>query len=330
MERTVIVTGGFGFLGRKVSSRLREEGFRVIQMALPGEDVQGQDHIRGDITDPSSLDLPPTDIIVHCAGILESSHPTDQMMYKVNHEGTMNIYGKGLEAGMKKFVMISTVSAIGPQGTFESPMTEETEPRPDDTYGRSKLRAEQFLVKRGEEDVIDVIILRPTVLYGVGMNIHSSGMKTFTSLRKGIMPLVGEGRIIFNMLHVDNLVQAIFLSVTRGKGVMIFNVSEGPYTLKEVISTIEKEMGKKGHRRVPKAALYLAARAFQVMSPFLKGPPPVSMAKYRGLTSSIWHLNSSRIRRELGYEPVVSLQDGVRTTVREYGWGKREEQGGDE
>ncbi|MBN1389938.1 MAG: NAD(P)-dependent oxidoreductase [Candidatus Thermoplasmatota archaeon] len=321
MEGKVIITGGSGFLGRKVADRLREEGYNVIQMALPDEDVSGDNFFKGDITDISAFDIPRNDIVVHCAGILESSHPTDEMMYRVNFEGTVNVYEKALNAKMKKFIMISTVSAIGPRGTFDTGMTEEMDPRPDDTYGRSKLKAERFLMERGDKDNVDIIILRPTVLYGEGMNIHSSGMKTFTSVHKGIMPVVGQGRIIYNMLHVDNLVQAIYLATTKGKGVRIYNVSEGPYTLMEVVKTIEKEMGKKGHRKIPRFILYIAARSFQILSHFMKGPPPISMVKYRGLTSSIWHLDGSRIERELGYKPLVGLSEGVKRTVQAYGWG---------
>ncbi|MGA1819522.1 MAG: NAD-dependent epimerase/dehydratase family protein [Thermoplasmatota archaeon] len=320
MEGTAVVTGGSGFLGRKVASRLIDSGYTVHQMALPDEQVEGVGFFKGDITDPSGFELPETDIVVHCAGILESSHPTDELMFRVNYQGTVNVYKKALEGGMKKFIMISTVSAIGPQGTADRGMTEDTEPRPDDAYGRSKLKAEDFLRKAGEKDGVDVIILRPTVLYGEGMNIHSSGMKTFTSIKKGIMPIVGGGKTIFNLLHVDNLVEAVVLAVEKGKGVRTYNVSEGPYTLKHVVDTIEKEMGKKGHIRMPKIALHIAARFFQLVSPLMKGPPPVSMVKYRGLTSSIWHLDASRIRKELGYETVTSLEEGVRRTIGHYGW----------
>ena len=320
VEGTAIVTGGSGFLGRKVASRLRDSGYDVYQMALPNEEVEGKWFFKGDITDPSKFELPKADVIVHCAGILESSHPTDELMFKVNHQGTVNVYEKALEGGMRKLIMISTVSALGPQGTAEKGMTEDMLPKPDDAYGRSKLKAEEFLKDAGKRDGTDVIILRPTVLYGEGMNIHSSGMKTFTSIRKGIMPLVGGGRTIFNLLHVDNLVEAIMLAVVKGDGVRTYNVSEGPYTLKFVIDTIEKEMGKKGHIRMPKTVLYLAARFFQLVSPLMRGPPPVSMVKYKGLTSNIWHLDCSLITKELGYKPLVSLEEGVRRTIDHYEW----------
>jgi len=321
VSKVAVVTGGSGFLGRKVSERLREIGYTVYQMAMPGEEVEGKWFFIGDICDAEEISFPENDLVVHCAGVLESSHPTDEMMFRVNYQGTVNAYHEGIKKGMRKFIMISTVSAIGPRGTKERAMTEDTEPRPDDVYGRSKLKAERFLEKRSREDNIDIIIMRPTVLYGEGMNLHSSGMKTFTSINRGIMPLVGKGDTIFNLLYVENFVHAIMLAVERGTGFRIYNVSEGPYTLREVIETIERSLGKKGHRRIPKPVLFLLARFFTITAPLLKGPPPVSMIKYQGLTTSVWHLDSTLIALELGFKPPFTLEEGVDRTVVSYGWG---------
>jgi len=242
-------------------------------------------------------------------------------MFKVNHKGTENVYKEGLRKGMRKIVFISTVAAIGPQGTLEKGMVEKMEPSPKDAYGLSKLKAEQFLVQNGGNDGTDVIILRPTVLYGEGMNIHSSGLKTFTAIEKGIMPIVNDGKNIYNLLHVDNFVDAIRLSVLKGQGIQTYHVGEGPYTHKQVVTTIESAMGRKGHRKIPRCLLYLLARTFEILSPLLKGPPLISMTKYRGLTSSIWHLDHSAIFKDLGYEPIISLEEGVKRTIASYGFG---------
>jgi nucleoside-diphosphate-sugar epimerase len=325
VEQKAIVTGGSGFLGRKVSDKFRENGYHVYQMALPSEEVEGEYFFKGDITDPEKFEFPQADTLIHCAGILESSHPSDELMFKVNYEGTVNVYNEALKKGMKRMVFISTVAAIGPHGTFDHGMREDMPPDPKDAYGRSKLKAERFLEKMAEKDGVDITILRPTVLYGEGMNLNSSGMKTFTAINKGIMPLIGDGNTIYNLLHVENFVHAIILALEKGKGFNIYHVSEGPYSHKQVVETIERVMGKKGHKRIPKPLLYLIARFFGFISPFIKGPPPVSMTKYRGLSSNIWHLDSSKIERELGYEPVITLDEGAKRTISHYGWGEENE-----
>jgi nucleoside-diphosphate-sugar epimerase len=276
--------------------------------------------IRGDITDPDTLNIPDVDMIIHCAGILESSHPTDEMMMRVNFNGTENIFNSGLSKGMKEFIFISTVSVLGPHGTKDKPMTESMEPSPADIYGKSKWKAEEFLTKASKDNNVKVTILRPTVLYGPGMNLNSSGMKTFTAIRKGIMPLVGDGANILNMLYVDNLVEAIFLSMGSSRYSRIYNVSEGPYTQKTVIDAIEKRMDKKGHKRYPKPLLWMMTFFSELSSPLFKGPPLLSWTKYHGLTTSNWNLSSDLIRKELGFKEIVSLEEGVGTTCDHYNW----------
>jgi len=241
-------------------------------------------------------------------------------MMKVNFEGTKNVFKAGTSVGMKEFIFISTVSAIGPHGTKDRPMGESMEPSPVDIYGRSKLKAEEFLKSGSKENDVKVTILRPTVLYGPGMNLNSSGMKTFTAIQKGIMPLVGDGSNILNMLYVDNLVEAIFLSMDSGEVVRTFNISEGPYDQKTVIDAIEKRMNKKGHRRYPKPILWLMTLFSEALSPLFKGPPPISWTKYHGLTTSDWNLSSDMIRKELGFIEVISLEEGVRITCEHYNW----------
>ena len=78
---------------------------------------------------------------------------------------------------------------------------------------------------------------------------------------------------------------------------------------------------------MPKILLYVAARISELSSLFKKGPPHISMTKYRGLTSSIWHLDSSKIEQELGFQPIVSLEEGARRTISFYGWDTEEKSG---
>ncbi len=320
----VVVTGGAGFLGRRICLSLEKKGHIAIPMAMEGEDATGlKGVIRGDITDASSFEFPQCDAVIHCAGILESSHPTDELLFKVNYQGTKNVHEKALKGGSERFIFISTISAVGPWGRKDVPMTESMKPSPADPYGRSKLEAERYLENFAGSKKMVVTILRPSVLYGPGMNLNSSGMKTFTSIRKGIMPLVGKGDHIFNMLYVDNLVKAIVLSLEKNENFAIFHVSEGPYTQREVIKTIEVAMGKMGHRRYPKPLLYLMTLIAELVKPLLKGPPPLSWMKYRALTTDIWNMSSDKIRKDLDFNEDTSLEDGVAITCEHYGWLKK-------
>jgi nucleoside-diphosphate-sugar epimerase len=163
------------------------------------------------------------------------------------------------------------------------------------------------------------------------MSEHSSAMRTFESVRRGIMPMPHRGRHTFNMLYIGNLASAITTASLSGEGVSgTFHVNEGPYTLREVIAAISSEMGSgKGYVRIPGPALLLTAMASEAIAPLLKGPPPFSMTKYRALTSDIWNIGSSRIRDVFQFSAPFSLEEGVRRTCIHYGWSGREERSAD-
>jgi nucleoside-diphosphate-sugar epimerase len=326
VDAKVLVTGGSGFVGGRVVHLLQERGASVISLDRRPSSGGSFQSIAGDITDPTSFSIPEgLDTIVHCAGILESSHAGKEALFKINLEGTKRIYAKAKEAGAERFVLMSTIMAVGPLGRANAPMDEETEPRPDEPYGESKLLAERFLMEHGPKDGIDIMIIRPPVIYGEGMSEHSSAMRTFISIRKGIMPLVDEGRHRFNMLYIGNLASAIVQAVYKKDALPgIYHVNEGPYTLREVISTISKEMGvAKGYIRIPKPLFYLASRLAEATSPLFKSPPPLSMTKYRAITMDVWNMDASKARDLLGFIPPFTFEEGVRSTCSHYGWNAR-------
>jgi nucleoside-diphosphate-sugar epimerase len=240
---------------------------------------------------------------------------------KVNVDGTINVFNEAVRSGAANFIFMSTIMALGPQGKENSPMTEDMKPNPTEDYGRSKLECERFLEKESKDKDISIVALRPPVLYGGGMNVNSSAMRTFEAIRKGNMPLVGNGKTILNMLYVGNLSHAVVMSLNAGPGFSIYHVNEGPYTQKKVIDTVSRVLGiKKGYKKYPKPLLWLLTLVSEITSPLFKGPPPISWTKYRALTTDSWATDFSKIKSELGYKPIVSFEEGIRETGHYYGW----------
>ena len=321
MVRKVLVTGASGFIGANVCRRLSDRGYEVYSLMYEGKKPDGTKRLNGDITERNSLTFPDIDDVVHCAGILESSHPTREMMWKVNYNGTVNVWKESKRAGAKHFVFMSTIMVYGPNGTLKRPLKESMEPDPKDTYGKTKLSCERFLRKESSKGGPHVCVLRPPVIYGPGMNDNSSGMKTFLSVKKGIIPLVKDGDTVYNMLYVDNMVQAILLALENRESYEVYNINEGPYTLKEVISEISKQMGKeKGYKRYPKMVLWLITLLSSINSRLFKGPPLMSWTKYVGLTSDVWNMDFEKAKKKLNYRPRIDLQEGIRRTLEYYGW----------
>ncbi len=321
MAEKVLVTGASGFLGSRTAKTLLDKGYEVVPLILPGEMTDLPGPVRGDITDPSTLDLPNCGTIVHCAGLLESGGHSKGSMVRVNFQGTVNLFEKVRSLGARKFVLISSISAVGPQGKKGVPMTEMTSPAPGDDYGRSKLQAEDHLRSKSAGSGMDITVLRPTVIYGPGMGDRTSAMGTFRAVLSKKMPLVGEGNTYLNMLYVDNLVNAIILAIEKGRGFSVYNISEGPYTQRAVIEAIMRNSrGKGGFRRIPRPVLFALAVLMGSASPFLKRPPPLTWTRYKALTTDCWFTDCSKAKKELGYSPVVPLDEGVRRTIGHYGW----------
>ena len=258
MKRSVLITGSTGFVGKRISRDLINNGYKVYSLVYDGEPAEGTIPINGDITRSETLEIPDIDALVHCAGILESSHAPDDLMNRVNMEGTKNITKECLKAGIKDMIFMSTISAVGPQGTRKKPIKEDFHLLPSDGYGRSKMKAELFLKEFQIENNINISVIRPPVLYGEGMNPDSSAMKTFINIKSGDFPLINGGIHTFNFLYVGNLSHSIGLLLKRNRGFEIYNVNEGPYIAKDVISTISSEIGaKKGYKLYPISLFYM-------------------------------------------------------------------------
>ena len=309
-------------MGGRVIDDLIERGYEVLSLDNRSSGRSDIEEIIADITDPSSIyfkgDL---DGVVHCAGILESSHPTKDVLMNINYEGTKNIYLKALEHGAKRFVFMSSIMALGPHGRATSPMTEDLKPHPNEPYGRSKLLSESFLLDRAEKDDVIVSVIRPPVIYGEGMSTNSSAMRTFHSVKKGIIPMIDGGMHVFNLLYVGNLSHALVLALERNEKPRVFHVNEGPYTLKQAVESISRRIGiEKGYVGIPKPVFYIACRALDSIGHLMNGPPPLSMNKYRALTSDVWNMDHSRICKELGYRPVFTLEEGIDRTCTSLGF----------
>lgn len=319
--KRVLITGASGFVGGRIARDLMAEGYQVYSFLIDGEAPDGSIRIDGDITDPEKCRFPPVDAVIHCAGILESSHPSKELLIKVNVDGTKNVFNEAIRSGAKNFIFMSTIMALGPQGTRYKPMTEDMDPKPTEDYGRSKLECERFFSERSKKENISIIALRPPVLYGSGMNNNSSAMRTFKAIINGSMPLVGNGSTVLNMLYVGNLSHAVSRSLKAKPGFTIYHVNEGPYTQREVIETVSRVFGiKKGYKRYPKLLLWIITMFTELASPLFKGPPPISWTKYRALTTDSWSTDFSKIRNEIGYQPNISLEKGIKETGDFYGW----------
>lgn len=311
MEK-ILVTGATGFVGKALCKSMALNGWHVRGTVRSAEQTAGlpsgvevvQIKTIGADTDWSDV-LARVDAVVHLAARVHvmndtSSYPLSAFRL-VNVAGTERLARMAAIKGVKRFVYISSVKVSG-EGR-EKPFTEYSIPAPEDPYGVSKWEAEQVLHKVAKDTGLEVVILRPPLVYGPG--VKANFMSLLKLLDRAIPLPLSSINNLRSLIYVGNLVDAIITCITHPMAVgQTYLVSDG-----EDVSTPELI------RRVA-AALGRPARLF----PF----PPFLMrlaAKPFGKSDAVERLvnsltiDSSKIRRELGWKPPYTMEQGLRETT---------------
>lgn len=217
----MLVTGANGFVGRALCFEAikRDWVVRGAQRASLQLSAEIEEAIVGEIDGATDWGgaLKDVDVVIHCAARVhvmkdKAADPMTEFL-KTNVQGTANLAYQAVKAGVKRLVFVSSVKVNGEQSRDGKPFTEDDMPAPQDAYGISKWKAEQSLLKIAQETGLEVVIVRPPLIYGarVGGN--------FLSLLRGVsrglpLPLgaVSNGR---SLLYVDNLAEALILCATH-------------------------------------------------------------------------------------------------------------------
>lgn len=311
----VLVTGATGFVGRFLCTRLLSEGWSVRGTMLNYENpallVEGVEPVvieaMGGATRWSHA-LTGIDAVIHLAArvhIMEdpSADPLTEFR-KVNSEGTKRLACEAVKAGVKRLVFVSSIKVSGEESL--TPYTENSPVQPSDPYGVSKWEAELALRQIEAETGQEVVIVRPTLVYGPGVKANFYNMMKV--IQKGIPLPFASISNKRSLIYVGNLIDAITKCtvhpIATGK---TFLVSDG-----EDVSTPELI------RRIA-AALNVPAGLF---------PFPLCLMRFAGkligksaavnrLAGSLT-VDSSKIRQELGWTPPFSMEQGLRETAEWY------------
>lgn len=212
------VTGATGFVGRHFVTEATRRGHEVVVLVRETDPtVMNLRQIEvGDIAERTDWAeaVEGADAIVHLAARVhvmhERSGDLDSVYERVNVKPTIALARAAADAGVRRFVFMSSIKVNGERTTGE-PFSSASVPAPVDPYGRSKLRAEQKLTELANESALSVAILRPTVVYGpgVGGNIR----RIAGAVRRGIPLPLGSIRNARTMVAVDNLVTGTLAAV---------------------------------------------------------------------------------------------------------------------
>ena len=313
----IFVTGASGFVGGAATQALGLAGHTVRAMSRSAKSdpliaERGGTPVRCDLEDVTAAHIGDAEAIVHCAAFVEQWGPVEAWK-RFNIDGTARMLAAAREAGAKRFVHISTESVLWRGQHLRG--VDETYPRAPDSpypYSWTKARAEE-LVEAANTPAFQTIILRPRFIWGPG---DTTLLPVIEHMAKsGQWQWIDGGRAKTSTTHIANLVHAIELALTKGNGGQAyFILDDGVRTMKEIISGIAATRGiTLPEKSVPSwAADTLAALAAGAWRPFnLKGEPPVTRFGAM-IMSRDSVLIDAKARREMGYAPVISVEEGLR------------------
>ncbi len=323
----LFVTGGAGFIGRALVSRLSQLGHRVSCLVRePGQgqwmaDWPGLTPVAGDLLVPGSYRdvLGKSELVFHLAGLTKAR--TRAAYLETNGEGTGRLAeaAAGRGSRVRKIVYVSSLAVAGPHRAA-LPAREEAAPRPITHYGESKLLGEELLRRHCGGRAWAVV--RPGVVYGP---FDKDVFHYFRAAARGFVPLVGGGTLELSLLHVADLVEALTLAAfsERSDGRVYF-VSDGEsHTTGEMAAILRELVGRARVVPVPGAALRLAGLVGDLVAAATRRGVVLNSQKAREALQEGWVCSIERIREELGFAPRVDLQSGFRATFgwyRENGW----------
>lgn len=324
-DRNVLVTGASGFVGRHLAAALQECHANVaVLLRRPETWRQGGvwRELAGDLTRPESLQgkCGGIDTVFHLAGLAhvegERSAQAGDPHWRITVEGTRALLAEAVRAGVRRFVFVSTVKAMGEGG--DKRLDEASAEAPESAYGRAKLAAERLVSETCDEHGIEWVVLRLPMVYG--RDNKGNLPRMVAAVDKGWFPALPEVRNRRSMVHVDDVVQALLLVAAAPEAAgEVYIVTDGQvYSTREILDLIRDALGLPALQwSVPWGLLKLMARLGDIGGRLLRRRMPFDSAVSEKLLGSAWY-SSEKIARELGYRPTRMLRDVLPEIVAEY------------
>ncbi|MEQ1534041.1 MAG: SDR family oxidoreductase [Sideroxydans sp.] len=306
----MLVTGASGFVGQALCAELLCRGHQAQAVVRTSNAhlAAGNYFFVGEINNQTDWThaLVGMEVVIHLAARVHVMHDTSanplEEFRKVNLQGTENLARQAAAAGVKRFVYVSSIKVNGEQTTDEA-FSESDTANPQDPYGVSKWEAEQALHRVAKETGLEVVIVRPPLVYGAG--VKGNFISLFAAINQGLpLPLSGAHNLR-SLIYVGNLVDALVTCASHPNAVgKTYLVSDGADIS---TATLANEIA---------LALQCSKRSFYF--------PPAVLSAIAGLLGKSaqvdrlfgsLQIDSAKIRRELNWTPPYTLQQGLQATA---------------
>jgi nucleoside-diphosphate-sugar epimerase len=325
-EGLCLITGATGFIGGHLATRLATEGFAVRCLARPGRDTSeleriGTQIVLGDLTDPRSLAEAVEGVshVFHC-GALVTDWATRREIAAVNVAGTRSLLQVSAEAGVARFIHLSTTDVYGYP---DRPGVDETHPIGPfrNWYAQSKLEAEVEVRRAEARSGMATVILRPATVYGPGSKEVVGEIAR--AIRGRHMLLFDGGRPVAGLCYVGNLIDAALLALQHEAAPgNDFNVTDGlPITWRQLTDDLAAGLGAPRVRlSLPYRSAYVVGLALEEGYRLVHGAtgltlPALLSRQAVQVLGKGQDFSNRKVRERLGWSPRVGYADGLRATL---------------
>ncbi len=319
----ILVTGGTGFTGKALVQRLLQDGHQVValdfQEGLKTQELRdwGAEVVIGTVTDTAVVDrcMKGVDVVHHLAAAFRQLNVPNSYYWDVNVQGTRNVLEAAWREKVKKFIYCST---CGVHGNVDNPPGDEQAPiNAADYYQQTKYEAEPIVAEYQQKGMATVI-LRPAAIYGPGD--PERFFMIFKRVKKGLFPMFGNGKTLYHPLYIDHLIDAHVLAMEPGRGDgEAYLIADEHYV--EIETLVKKTAAALGVSvKIPHLPIWpviVIGHICETVCKPLKITPPIFPRRVDWFRQNR-AFSINKAKRDLGYRPHISLDEGLRRTAEWY------------